>query len=125
MYTNRELATMHSIYGLTGGNGLQARSLHQERYPTCRCPNRKTFERIHRRLCEHGSLAYLSGNKGRPKNTARKVEEEILDIFDKKKNPRINTRRIGIQLNIGHASVWRLLHEQQLHLLGLGQIEQS
>jgi len=101
MYSNEELATMHFIYGLADGNALQARRLYQERYPIRRCPSRKTFERIHRRLCEHGSIACLSGNKGRPKNMAPEVEEEILDIVDQ--NLGISTRKIGIQLNVSHA----------------------
>lgn len=72
---------MHFIYELVDDNVLQARRLYQEQCVTRRCPNKETFERIHRHLCEHGSFAYLSGNKERPKNTAPEMEEEILDII--------------------------------------------
>lgn len=107
MYTNEEPATIHFIYGLADDNALQTHCrLYQERYPTHRCPNRKTFGRIHRRLCEDGSFVYMSGNKGRLKNTTPEVQEEILDIVHQ--DPGISTGRIGT-----HASVWRLLHEQQ------------
>jgi hypothetical protein len=64
MCTNEELTSMHCMYGLADGNALEARRLYRERYPTRRSPDRKTFEGIHRRLCEHGSFAHPPGTRG-------------------------------------------------------------
>jgi hypothetical protein len=57
MYANEELVSMHYMYGLADGNALEARRFYREPYPTRRLPDRKTFEGIHGRLCEHGSFA--------------------------------------------------------------------
>ena len=51
MYSN-ERADVYFVYGLANGNDVQARRLHLERFPNRRCPNRKTFENIHRYLCD-------------------------------------------------------------------------
>ncbi|KAJ4444543.1 hypothetical protein ANN_06338 [Periplaneta americana] len=57
MYSNQELAEIHFIYGKADGNNAAlARRLYQERYPQRQCPDRKTFVRLHYRLCEYGKF---------------------------------------------------------------------
>ena len=53
MYTNREMADMHLIYGLAGCNSAEARRLYENRFPGRRIPNKKTFQRLNERLREH------------------------------------------------------------------------
>ncbi|KAJ4443013.1 hypothetical protein ANN_04663 [Periplaneta americana] len=56
MYSNQELAEIHFMYGKADGNAVLARRLYQERYPQRQCPDRKTFVRLHYRLCEYGKF---------------------------------------------------------------------
>ena len=83
---------MHFVYELANGNGLEARQLYHGRYPEHRCPDRKTFEAVHRRLCEHGSFTSPSETRGRPRRTTPDAEEAILDVVAQ--NPRIITRHL-------------------------------
>ncbi|KAJ4451816.1 hypothetical protein ANN_03290 [Periplaneta americana] len=56
MYSNQELAEIHFMYGKADDNAALARRLNQERYPQRQCPDRKTFVRLHYRLCEYGKF---------------------------------------------------------------------
>ncbi|KAJ4450527.1 hypothetical protein ANN_01954 [Periplaneta americana] len=56
MYSNQELAEIHFMYGKADGNAALARRLCQERSPQRQCPDRKTFVRLHYRLCEYGKF---------------------------------------------------------------------
>lgn len=120
-YTNEEYACMHFMYGLADGNASRARRLYQERYPTRRLPDRKTFEGVHRRLCEYGSFARSPRTGGRPKVARPEEEEAVLNIVEE--NPGISTRRLGLQTNLSHMSVWRLLREQQLYPYHLQRVQ--
>ena len=53
-YTFNEYTDMHLMYGLASSNASAARRLYGQRFPNRRIPNRKTFERIDRRLRETG-----------------------------------------------------------------------
>ena len=48
-FTFAEYADMHLMYGLASCNALEARRLYEERFP-----DRKTFDRVDRRLRETG-----------------------------------------------------------------------
>ncbi|GFW21596.1 hypothetical protein TNCV_4281111 [Trichonephila clavipes] len=50
--TNQEMADIHF---LANEDALEAQRLYEERFPLRRLPNRKTFERLHRRLRETSS----------------------------------------------------------------------
>jgi hypothetical protein len=91
------------MYGLADGNALEARRLYQERYLTCKLPDRKTFEGIHRRLSEHRSFA-------RPKSTTLEEEEDVLSAVDQ--SPGVSTRRLRLQRYVPHMTIWRLLRGQ-------------
>ncbi|KAJ4450008.1 hypothetical protein ANN_01415 [Periplaneta americana] len=60
MYSNEELAEIHFMYGKADGNAALARRLYQERYPQRQCPDRKTFVRLHYRLCEYGKFTSIN-----------------------------------------------------------------
>lgn len=109
------------MYGLADGNALRARRLYQERYPRHRLPDRKTFERIHRRLCENGRFAQPRNTAGRPRGTRPEEEEDVLTRVEA--NPGISTRRLGLQSNLSHMTVWRLLREQQLYPYHLQRVQ--
>ena len=121
MYSNAEYTSMHFLYGLTNGNDLEARQLYHERYPERRCPDRKTFEAVHSRLYEHGSFTSPAGTRRQPRRTTRDAEEAILDTVAQ--NPCISTWHLGMQMDVPHVTIWWLLHEQQLYLYNLQQIQ--
>ncbi|KAJ4433751.1 hypothetical protein ANN_16063 [Periplaneta americana] len=113
MYSNQELAEIHFTYGKSDGNAALARRLYQERYPQRQCPDRKTFVRLHYRLCEYGKFNSPGLGRGRPRSTTPEVQEEILEAVNM--TPSISTRRVALQVNVSHTTVWRLLKEYQLY----------
>ncbi|KAJ4438949.1 hypothetical protein ANN_14903 [Periplaneta americana] len=109
MYSNQELAEIHFMYGKADGNAALARRLYQERYPQRQCPDRKTFVRLHYRLCEYGKFDSPGLGRGGPRSTTPEVQEEILEAVNMTSS--ISTRRVALQVNVPHATVWRLLKE--------------
>ncbi|KAJ4434007.1 hypothetical protein ANN_16326 [Periplaneta americana] len=121
MYSNQELAEIHFIYGKADGNAALARRLYQERYPQRQCPNRKTFVRLHYRLSEYGKFNSPGLGRGRPRSTTPEVQEEILEAVNM--TPSISIRRVALQVNVPHTTVWRLLKEYQLYPYHLQRVQ--
>ncbi|KAJ4432488.1 hypothetical protein ANN_21107 [Periplaneta americana] len=121
MYSNQELAEIHFMYGKADGNAALARRLYQERYPQRQCPDRKTFVRLHYRLCEYGKFNSPGLGRGRPRSTTPEVQEEILEAVNM--TPSISTRRVALQVNVSHTTVWRLLKEYQLYSYHLQSVQ--
>ncbi|KAJ4438679.1 hypothetical protein ANN_14626 [Periplaneta americana] len=103
MYSNQELAEIHFMYGKADGNAALARRLYQERYPQRQCPDRKTFVRLHYRLCEYGKFNSLGLGRGRSRSTTPEVQEEILEAVNMT-TPSISTRRVALQVNVPHTT---------------------
>ncbi|KAJ4446672.1 hypothetical protein ANN_13369 [Periplaneta americana] len=112
MYSNQELAEIHFMYGKADGNAALSRRLYQERYPQRQCPDRKTFVRLHYRLCEYGKFNCPGLGRGRPRSTTPEIQEEILEAVNM--TPSISTRRVALQVNVPHTTVWRLLKEYHI-----------
>lgn len=55
-YSLAEYTDMHLVYGEALCNSLEARRIYFERFPARVLPDRKTFERIDRRLRETGKI---------------------------------------------------------------------
>ncbi|KAJ4451919.1 hypothetical protein ANN_03397 [Periplaneta americana] len=121
MYSNQELAEIHFMYGKADCNAALARYLYQERYPQRQCPDRKTFVRLHYRLCEYGKFNSPGLGRGRPRSTTPEVQEEILEAVNT--TPSISTRRVALQVNVPHTTVWRLLKEYQLYPYHLQRVQ--
>ncbi|KAJ4447171.1 hypothetical protein ANN_09172 [Periplaneta americana] len=121
MYLNQELAEIHFMYGKADGNAALARRLHQERYPQRQCPDRKTFVRLHYRLCEYGKFNSPGLGRGRPRSTTPEVQEEILEAVNM--TPSMSTRRVALQVTVPHMTVWRLLKEYQLYPYHLQRVQ--
>ncbi|KAJ4446527.1 hypothetical protein ANN_13223 [Periplaneta americana] len=121
MYSNQELAEIHFMYGKADGNAALARRLYQERYPQRQCPDRKTFVRLHYRLCEYGKFNSPGLGRGRPRSTTPKVQEKNLEAVNM--TPSISTRMVALQVNVPHTTVWRLLKEYQLYPYHLQRVQ--
>ncbi|KAJ4426764.1 hypothetical protein ANN_26563 [Periplaneta americana] len=109
------------MYGKVDGNAALARRLYQERYPQRQCPDRKTFVRLHYRLCEYGKFNFPGLGRGRPRSTTPEVQDEILEAVNM--TPSISTRRVALQVNVPHTTVWRLLEEYQLYPYHLQRVQ--
>ncbi|KAJ4430718.1 hypothetical protein ANN_19309 [Periplaneta americana] len=96
MYSNQELAEIHFMYGKADGNAPLARRLYQE-----------------------GNSPGLG--RGRPRSTTPEVQEEILEAVNM--TPSISTRRVALQVNVPHTTVWRLLKEYQLYPYHLQRVQ--
>ncbi|KAJ4434114.1 hypothetical protein ANN_16434 [Periplaneta americana] len=103
MYSNQELAEIHFMYGKADGNAALARRLYQERHPQRQYPDRKTFVRLHYRLCEYGKFNSSGLGRERPRSTTPEVQEEILEAVNM--TPSISTRRVALQVNVPHTTV--------------------
>ncbi|KAJ4433294.1 hypothetical protein ANN_15553 [Periplaneta americana] len=121
MYSNQELAEIHFMYGKADGNAALARRLYQERYLQRQCPDRKTFVRLHYRLCKYGKFNSPGLGRGRPRSTTPEVQEEILEAVNM--TPSISTRRVALQVNVPHTTVWRLLKGYQLYPYHLQRVQ--
>ncbi|KAJ4440649.1 hypothetical protein ANN_08796 [Periplaneta americana] len=98
------------MYSKADGNAALARRLYQKRYPQRQCPDRKTFVRLHYRLCEYGKFNSPGLGRGRPGSTTPEVQEEILEAV----NMTLLSAHEALQVNVPHTTVWRLLKEDQL-----------
>ena len=113
-YSFEHLADIHFVYGLADGNAYEAQRLYQLRFPNRRLPNVRTFSESHRHLREYGSFRTPRNNAGRPRQARNPVtEEQILNAIDD--NPGLSTRQIARNLDVSHATVWRVLHENSLY----------
>lgn len=113
-YTFAELTDMIIVYGEARCNARKAERIYRQRFPNRRHPSRVIFPIIERRMRETGTFNVTRRDVA-PRRTARTVaaEEEILDTVEN--TPSASTREIANAMGIGHSSVWRILHEQQLH----------
>ena len=113
-YTNEEMTDMLLVYGYCQGNSLQSCRVYSERFPNRRTPNHKTFAEVERRLRETGSFAPVSINYGRVRTVRTpEVEEDILDRIEE--NPKLSSRRLGLEVGASKDTVNRVTREQLLH----------
>ncbi|GFW15389.1 uncharacterized protein TNCV_3740931 [Trichonephila clavipes] len=105
-FTNSEKADILLIYSAANGNGRAALRLYQECFPSRRMPNPKMFHRLHRQLCENGSL--IACTDGRSKSRIVKqtlLEKAILDQVDEKSG----TSAVTCRLLVRQPTVLRIL----------------
>lgn len=114
VYSHREMADMVFMYGWARGDANQARRLYADHFPRRNTPNRKTFERVYRRLQENGMFSMTTVNRGAPR-TVRNValEEEILRRVEN--NSQISIRTIANELHVSVDTVWQVLHTENLY----------
>jgi hypothetical protein len=99
MYSDQELADMRFVYGLAYGNAVVAHCLYQESYPGRKCPDRKAFVSIQRRLCEHWNVVPRVANRRRTRSTTSEMEEDIVDVVNE--TPAISARRSVVHSIVG------------------------
>lgn len=105
---------MHFVYGLANGNALAAKRIYEQRYPNRVVPSARMFTSLHRRLSETGSFKKQTADNERPRTVSTpQVEEEVLDEIGE--YPSRSTRKIAANLNISHATVFRILKRQLLY----------
>ncbi|GFY45065.1 DUF4817 domain-containing protein [Trichonephila inaurata madagascariensis] len=101
-YTNQEMANIHFIYGVADGNAQNARQLYGKQFPSRRLPNRKTFERLHRRLRKTGSFVSGMYDTGRSMKTPE-LAKALLHVF--KGQRETSTRTVSATANLSHMMV--------------------
>lgn len=106
-YSTEELADIHFIYGYCNGNGRQAAREYATRYPNRRAPDHRLFQNVHRNLRERGQFNPRMDRAGNVSHHVD-VDNNILDSVTQ--NPTTSTRRVGLQLGVSHAKVWRTLN---------------
>lgn len=114
-FSNVEMTDMHLMYGLANCNSREARRLYQQKFPNRTLPCHVTFQKIHQRLRETGSLSPMKvGKSGRPLVVRNpEFEEAVLDEISN--HPEKSTRELGLQFHVSKGTIWNILHEQQLY----------
>src|SRR5678816_1652036 len=113
---------MHLMYVMARCNSSAARRLCQEKYPNRICPSARFFGTILQRMPETGYFQSKEHtNAGRPRST-RTVDLGELVLNEISEHPEKSTRELSLQFNSNQSSIWRLLHEQQLHPYHVHQV---
>ena len=122
MFTFAEMTDMHLVFGEARCNTRLAERIYRERFPNRRHPCRKTFAAIDRRLRELGTMTVNRLDTG-ARRLVRTVdfEEDILERFENE--PSTSTRAIGHAMGVAHNTVWKVVHEQQLHPYHLQKVQ--
>lgn len=110
LYSDRDIADMHFVYGFCNGNARAAEREYHRRFPNRVVPHHTTFTAIHLRLTANGIRSQPAEriHGGNLHN-----EEEVLRLIFE--DPRLSTRRIAIRLNMRYWTVWKILKREGLH----------
>ena len=112
-FTNEQMADIHLVYGEAQGNSREALRIYTEKFPDRIVPDSRTFNAIHRRLRETGSLTVARLKAGR-KRIDREQEHQILDYLNQ--HPTANCRSAAAALGAAnHVIIWNGLHSNRLH----------
>lgn len=114
VYALNELADMHYVYGEARGNAHTAAQIYRERYPGRRHPHHSTFQTIHQRLRETGTLVVHKPDSG-ARRTRRTVDFEDEVLHRIRETPSTSTRAIARAMGTNHVSVWQVLQDEGLH----------
>lgn len=121
-YPHSHQADMIFIYGKANGNGHLASRLYQESFPDRQQPYHSTFAAVYLRLGETGTLFPSTRDRGVQRQVRiPDLEENIIQRVEE--NPGVSTRQLGAILNVGHMTVWRVLHEQLLYPYHLQRVQ--
>lgn len=104
---------MHLIYGEAHSNGRKAQRLYMQRFPNRRRPSHTMFAKINRRLRETGTLSTTQHRYRARTTRTLEFEEEVLNLFEER--PNTSTRSIAQTVGTTNSTVWKVIHEQQLH----------
>lgn len=107
IFSNREYADIHYIYGFCNGSTEAAVREYAARFPDRRQPHRSVFAETHRRLRETGSFSNLSVVRGPVRNA--RTTERVARYFET--NPNTSTRRASLNLDISRITIQRSLRE--------------
>lgn len=114
-FSNEEYFNMLMCLGKCDCNYAAARRLYQERFASLPLPSAMTFQRLHMRQYNTGSVHGRDQHRadaGRPR-TRDDIEEQVLDLFEH--DPTQSTRSVGRELAVNHMRVWRVLKEDGQH----------
>ena len=83
---------------------LRAQRIYHQRFPNRRLPDRKTFESLHRRLRETGSVVRTRPEIALPRAVRTPAKEDtILDAITEQ--PQASTRQLSRILHVSHSTV--------------------
>ena len=104
---------MHPVCGEVPMNALAAERLYREWFPNRFRPYRRVFISLDRRMLENVSLQRRHESPGNMR-TIRTPEFEQEELGHVETDP-ITSTRVAREMGAAQCSVWKVLHEQQLH----------
>lgn len=118
VYTQREYAEMHFLYGLCNGNARQAAREYRNRHPNEeRFPDHRLFIRVHNAYVE-GVRPGMPVRAGRP---LLDVDDEVLAAMEE--DPSTSVRQISRNTGLARTTVHRALRRQQLHPFHIQRVQ--
>ena len=90
VFSNREYADIHYVYGFCNGNAEAAVREYGTRFPTRRLPHKSVFARTHQNLTENGCF------KVRKEVRLSNSSEQIRNYF--RRHPRASIARASLNL---------------------------
>lgn len=121
-YSNEEMTDMHFVYGMANGNSAEAARMYAEMYPQRVAPHHTLFLRLHQRLRENGTFKKRTYDCGRHREVRTPaLEEAVIQIIEEQ--PETSTRKISLQLDINHMTVFAILKEQLLYPYHLQRVQ--
>lgn len=122
VYTPREYANMHYIYGEARGNAREAARLYRERYPNLRHPDHRVFLRVHNSLLEGRILGSGVGVGGTSEGRPRQVNEEII-LRQIEEDASTSVRVIARRTGIARTTVHRVLKRNRFYPYHLQRVQ--
>lgn len=119
-FTFEEYADIHYTYGLADGNGSKARRIYMEKYPTRKLPDARTFQRVHHRLRETGTVLQTQRG-GRPTRLDPIQEEDVLEAVEN--DPSTSTRKLAAEFRLSHSKIWKILNQNSFHPFHLLKVQ--
>lgn len=120
-FSNEEYADIIFCYGYGNGNAEAARREYQERFPTRRIPNAKTFSSVFQFLRTKGSFPTHSYSVERQPIHRVNVEHQVIQHV--RRSPGTSTRRIAYRTGLSRQKVWRILRKEKLYPFRLQKIQ--
>lgn len=111
-YTQEELIDM--VYALGEGerNPLLASRIYAQRFPLCRHPTQKSFNKLKQRFERTGGVRYEKSEREKPSTNE---ENEFLVLTSVVENPHASTREISNEVGISQSSVSKIFRRNKFH----------
>lgn len=122
-YNVIEYTDMVLVYGEAEYDAAMASRIYADRFPGRRIPDPRTIIQAVQWLRDNDRFNAVRVNAGmaRIRRTVE-MEEEVLALISE--NPELSTRKIARLMDTDHVTIWRILHDAELHPYHYTRVQQ-